>query len=1150
MLRFEMLERGASISVIVSEEPDLGLGQAAVALAESVMGEAFALRQAAEQSQQTRLGRLLGSKASQQLGLVLTDRAYRASDDERSIRALGEAVTLLPSHEGLRPLDRAQIWALRALGPWVAPLSSWAVKARLRRESSAFVLDQADLEGAVQRLRGLKRRVNLNQLGEEVLGEKDAARYLRTTAALVERADVDAVSVKLSSLYSQVRVLAFESVVDAASRRLEHIFEAAARSRVLIYFDMEAYKDLDLTLEIFAKLTSMPSYWGVRAGVAIQAYLPDSLPALERVIELARRRVKNGGTKLRVRLVKGANLAAETVSASLHRLPVPIFDDKEQVDAHLKRLLRRVLRPENAEFLEVGLGSHNVFDQAYAVLLAGERGVTSMLELEMLFGMAESVGTAWAKRGHSVLVYAPAVAAESFPAAIAYLVRRLDENTSRGNFLAESLGMSPGDAQFRTEGERFLSALRRSFDSVVSTKRIQNRLSDTFEVTDLSKPFENASDTDWTRSWNRRALDEALEWAKTADLIVKPGNASPLHYGEPIYGFDPSLPGTRAYELRPLNAEGIEKALAKAARAQEAFGSVPAAERALLLERAAVELERYRLRLVAVMVKDAGKRAEEADVEVSEAVDFARYYAKQILALSEAFQVSGRGVTVITPPWNFPLAIPLGGCFAALAAGNAVLLKPAPETPLVAQAGIEALWRAGVPEEVCQFVPCDDSVASPLIVDERVQQVVLTGATTTARAFLRMRPRLRLLAETGGKNMAYVSALADREAAISSIVNSAFGHSGQKCSALSVLVLEDEVFSDEGFRRSLVDAAESLPVGSAWDLQSFVTPLIRPPEGPLHTVLRRGDGNAVWALRPRQSKGNPALVSPGILWGIPEGGFAHRTEFFGPVLSVLRARDLFHGLELMNASPYGLTAGIFSLSEGEQRRFVEEMDAGNLYINRGLTGAVVGRQPFGGRKASSFGPGAKAGGPGYLPQFAFLERRQKCDVPVNLERVHGTQVVGEANWLSYSPANVVLWIGLGAEESDVQTTLSAARAVGAVPVVFREPISNGGEAADGEARVPRFPLDAPRAILVDSKATRVRLIGQGSSVLWALVQELGLSVIHDEVTADIALEARHYLLEQSVSLSYHRHGNVSLKELHPLVQDPPETKAPGFGALS
>jgi len=1104
-----------------TEESDLG--SLAIEFAAEILAAARAAEDAADRSQKQTLAALTASPARQRLVLGLTDRAQRSQRPNRVVRAVREVVRRVGIDASWPFADRLQFALLGSVGSVVPGVTARILAARLRRESQPFVLDASEgpLDRRLAELHARGQRINLNQLGEEVLGEADAAAYVGRTRALLARPDVDAVSVKLSSVCSQIRLLAFDRVVTLVSDRLLDLCREAAQRGKLIYFDMEAYRDLELTQDVFLRLGSHPDLGKLRLGLAVQAYLPESARLLDAVLPLARARAEGNRTPLRLRLVKGANLAAESVLASARRQAVPIYPNKHLVDANYKRLLARLLEPELSGALEVGVASHNLFDQAYAVLLAERRGARAMMELEMLEGMSRSTALVLSRLLGGVLVYAPAVLPAQFPAAVAYLVRRLDENTSPDNFLGQSVGMLPGDAAFRAEAERFRRALAESREPTVDTLRLQDRTKPPplTERREPWTPFDNAADTDFTRSGNRRVFLEALAALEVRAPEVLLSVAGEDRSGACRAGFDPSRPGHSAYDLHWADSEAIEVALSAATRAAPLWAKTPPRVRALAIDRVADELEKDRVRLVALMVLDAGKRIEEADIEVSEAVDFARYYARCLLELQERFELEPRGVTVVTPPWNFPLAIPLGSCLAALAAGNPVIMKPAPETPLVARAGIDACHRAGVPTDALQFVPCADEVASPLIVDPRVKQVVLTGATSTARLFLRMRPDLRLIAETGGKNAAYVADLSDRESAIGHIVQSAFGHAGQKCSALSVLVLEDPVYEDAHFRASLIDAAASLPVGSAWDPFVFVTPLIKPPDGPLAEVLRAPPEGARWALEPRRDAANPGLVSPGILLGVQPGSFAHQTEFFGPVLSVLSARDLTHGLEIMNGTSYGLTAGYFGLSEEEQVRFVAGMDAGNLYLNRGVTGAVVGRQPFGGRKASSVGPAAKAGGPGYVAQFCHLARRPSKTVGVgsSLEDVPGTEALGEANWLRYQPSACVLFVGDGVDEEEVSRTRRAAESVRASLVVHR-----AGE--------PGLLAAIERA-----GTTRVRLVGRASADLERLTAELGLSVLSDAVSADVALEARHYVLEQSISIAYHRHGNLTLGSIHPLL---------------
>ncbi len=362
----------------------------------------------------------------------------------------------------------------------------------------------------------------------------------------------------------------------------------------------------------------------------------------------------------------------------------------------------------------------------------------------------------------------------------------------------------------------------------------------------------------------------------------------------------------------------------------------------------------------------------QSDPEVSEAIDFCEFYRRSASCFHRigSVEARGRGVVAVVSPWNFPIAIPCGGVAAALAAGNSVILKPASDTVLVAYLMCECFWRAGVSREALQFVPCDGAtVGSKLVRDPELDAVILTGGTDTALRMLADKPDLNLLAETGGKNATIVTALSDRDLAIRHVLQSAFGHSGQKCSATSLLILEEEVYEDSRFRQALCDAVRSLPVGSAWELRNVMGPLIRPPGEALEKGLKELEVGEHWAVMPRRLEDNPNLYSPGVKWNVRPGSFTHLTELFGPMLGVMKARDLDEAIDLVNQTGYGLTSGLESLDDREQAHWRDSIRAGNLYINRVTTGAVVLRQPFGGMGKSAFGPGIKAGGPNYIAQL-------------------------------------------------------------------------------------------------------------------------------------------------------------------------------------
>ncbi len=359
------------------------------------------------------------------------------------------------------------------------------------------------------------------------------------------------------------------------------------------------------------------------------------------------------------------------------------------------------------------------------------------------------------------------------------------------------------------------------------------------------------------------------------------------------------------------------------------------------------------------------------------------------------------GVVLVVPPWNFPYAIAAGGVLAALAAGNTVLLKPAPEAVRVGWILADQLWRSGVPRDVLQFVPSrDDDVGRHLVSHPGVDAVILTGSLSTAEMFRSWHPTMHLLAETSGKNSLVITAAADVDAAIKDLVRSAFGHAGQKCSAASVAIVEAPIYDDPAFQRQLADAVASLRVGPSWLATTAVGPVIRPPDGALLRALTQLDEGETWLVEPRVDPLNPRLWSPGVKVGVRPGSWSHRTEWFGPVLAVMRAPDFITALTWQNATDFGLTAGLHSLDPEECTMFTERVEAGNVYINRATTGAIVQRQPFGGWKRSAIGPGAKAGGPGYV---AVLQQWRTTTGPDIVERARRSYVATSSYSRAHDP---------------------------------------------------------------------------------------------------------------------------------------------------
>lgn len=885
----------------------------------------------------------------------------------------------------------------------VLPAPTVPIARRVLREMVGhLVVDArpAKLGPAIEKLRETGARLNLNLLGEAVLGEAEAKRRLDGIHDLIKRDDVDYVSVKVSSVISHVSMWAFDEIVDAVAARLLPLYLTAASNGTFINLDMEEYRDLDLTIAVFTRILEDDRLLLLEAGIVLQSYLPDALEALRELTAWAKARVEHGGAKIKTRLVKGANLAMERVDAVMHGWPLATYDTKLDTDANHLRLLDEALRPENTAAVRVGVAGHNLFGIAHAWLLAGERGVTDDVEFEMLLGMAQGQAQAVSRVVGPVLLYVPVVKPHEFDVAISYLVRRLDESAAPENFLSAAFELHADEILFERERRRFLQALDRAGDRTLRVVpfRTQNRQTPVHESlrpmtaapsddADLTKAVLGiARGSDGSDGSDGEAYVETAVYSRReveSDPAGAPGFANTVDS-------DPVLPANREWadgirarmeastvgdsalrDARIDDAAVLEQRIARVRAAAPAWGARPASERAETLLRAAAALESRRGELIEVSASETGKVFSEADIEVSEAVDFARYYgakARELDAVAGAEFAPSR-VTVVAPPWNFPIAIPAGGVLAALAAGSGVLFKPAPQARRCAAVVAEALWQAGIPRDVLALVDVEEGdLGQQLIGHEAVDRVILTGSWDTAALFRSWRPELPLLAETSGKNAIVIAPSADLDLAVADLVKSAFSHAGQKCSAASLAILVGPIGRSKRFARQLADSVRSLNIGWPTDPLAEVGPVIEPPQGKLAWALSELEGDEKWLIKPSLVGGDETgrLWRPGIRLGVDPGSRFHREEFFGPVLGIMHAPTLSAAIDLQNDVAYGLTAGLHTQDPDDLALWLDRVRAGNLYVNRGITGAIVQRQPFGGWKRSSVGPGAKAGGPNYL----------------------------------------------------------------------------------------------------------------------------------------------------------------------------------------
>jgi RHH-type proline utilization regulon transcriptional repressor/proline dehydrogenase/delta 1-pyrroline-5-carboxylate dehydrogenase len=816
--------------------------------------------------------------------------------------------------------------------------------------------------------------LNVNLIGEALLGEEEAAQRISNYKALLNQEEVDYISIKLSTIFSQISSLAHEYTIDRCVEKLSMIYDEviAVENRTgvtkFVNLDMEEYRDLSITIDTFKKTLSLPRFKNLRMGIVLQAYLPDSYNALKDLSDWASQRRQEGGAPIKIRIVKGANLEMEKTEASLEDWEIAPFESKIESDANFKKMILSSLQNDKLDAVHIGIASHNIFDLAFGLQLIRERDLSQNVDFEMLEGMANEVVDELLSQNASVLLYTPIVKTENYNSAIAYLVRRLDEGTQDGNFLKEGHELKTNTSKWENLKKSHLSSISAIEKLDSSPKRTQNRSKENYT---LQSSFKNVANTDWILADNRDWIKTFIKkWQNPIDVTgptIKVELQGVVRDRETIRqeGWSGMMPWH--YELAD------EQDYRTFLDDKTSWEDLGCDQRAIMLSKAAVEIEKERGNLICVAVCELGKTIKEVDVEVSEAVDFANYYAQSIIDLKKdhGIRMNCGGVNLVLSPWNFPIAIPIGGVLASLAAGKKVILKPSTNAAASAYLIAQCLWRAGIPKSAFAFLPAKESSLDAFLREGNVfDAVILTGGTDTAKFLLDRNPKLKLYAETGGKNSTIVTSLSDRDQAIKNVVQSAFGNAGQKCSATSLLILEKEVFNDEHFKQLLKDASESKVHGNPWNLETEIGPLAVRISDKIKKSIE-DTPKYQWLLEPKV-EGN-FLVKPGIKWGVTTEDFEYDNELFGPILSVMMANDLDHAIEIANGVEYGLTSGLESLDKREVAKWQQNIEAGNLYVNRSTTGAIVQRQPFGGIKASCFGFGMKAGGTNYILQFADIK---------------------------------------------------------------------------------------------------------------------------------------------------------------------------------
>ena len=1127
--------------------------------------ESYAGLTKTEKEEQHMYGTMVTTPSDKKFIVRMLDETSQVRDTQKLAVRVKDLIDQYGIPHFLNTTDHVLFWmyqkfAYLPLFNWVAvPIIKW----RLRRDTSRVIINAARPNLTKHLATRFSEDIgqNVNLLGEVVLGNGEADKRYYSYLEALKEPDINYISVKISGIYAQTHALNYKECFPELIRRMSELYQAAIDNPYttpegvtrpkFINLDMEEYKDAHLTMKLFKEVLSLPQFKNYEAGIVVQAYLPDAWDFQSELLEFARKRVAEGGSPIKMRIVKGCNLDMENIVSDLRGWPNPVRPNKTEVDANYLHIIERGLKPENAKVLHIGMASHNLFTISYAYLLTQQyQTPKDCFCFEMLEGMANHVWRAQKKLGNHVILYTPVVKKEHFLNAISYLVRRMDENTAPDNFLTHSFSLKPDTKEWKELEQQFINAYNMKDTITHIPTRTQDR-NKPYVGQEPQDEMLNEPDTDFDRFCNQEWVEKIFaKWKSNGQLTGdkaawgdwKPGDVLPTQIGtELVYNsdkvkyYDRSQEGdVLVCEMSRADKAQTEQILKIADEDAGGWRNTTIEERHQIMYKAANILGQMRGDLNGSMCAITGKTIEEADVEVSEGIDYCRFYTttmKKYAALDD-IEMKAKGTVLVLSPWNFPCAIPCGGVVAALASGNTCVLKPATVAAPVAWLFAKAFWEAGVPKEALQVI-ITNREATPLLPSSPViKHIILTGGTETAQSIAHTNPRKPLSAETGGKNVMILSAKGDRDHAIMNACRSAFGNAGQKCSACSLLLVERSVYNAEFFEK-LKDCASSLKVGGVWNAGNIVGPMITNKNDKLEQAFHLEPGER-WLIAPEFVDKKKYILKPTVKIDVKPESFTFRTELFAPLLAVAPYDTLEQAVDLVNGLDYGLTSGLQSLDEQEQRYWKNHIQAGNLYINRGITGAVVNRQPFGGMKLSAFGPGLKAGGPNYCAQFMTITDRPGTTTDYKKsyadwyekEFKHARNIQpkirGEQNVFRYLPlANMVLRLFGDETLEQVQMVQLAAKTVGT-------PLTISADADHPLAgQIKGVKTESLTAFCNAMKQfERVRTISKNipDEVFQA-------AAFCDKYIAQAApvrngrIELAHYIKEQSISNEYHRYGS-------------------------
>ena len=879
-------------------------------------------------------------------------------------------------------------WGLKVLSATSlgARLSGKAIRSQVEHMARTFIAG-ATVEEAAPRLTDLwqhGRAWSVDLLGEATISDREADRYrdrcmeamslLAQVAALwpslplLERDHLGPIprvqlSIKISALSPHLDPIDPEGSYRSVAARLRPILDLAIRLPASLIFDMEQAETKALLVEIFTRLFAEPSYKAYpHAGLALQAYHRETAGDVEGLLAWVRRRE----APITIRLVKGAYWDSDTIRYRQRGWTVPLFEHKVETDANYEALTRLLL--SQASLIRPAFGTHNLRTLAYIEAVAESFGLApETWEYQMIFGMAEPFQHAVTQYGRRLRLYTPV--GDLLPG-MAYLVRRLLENTSNESFLRkEYVESNPLSTLLAPP---VLDGLSKKHSHLSQLPGIQE--------------FRNEPQRDFSQADSRLAMQETLATVRSQLGRQWTSSSGGLRLTGPLLeSRNPGRPDEVVGRLSSASSADVEQAVRRTVQTGAAWRDTRSERRGDILHTAAALMRTRRDELTAWEILECGKPWREADADVAEAIDFLEFYSGDWLRLALPRRLgqepgelnqrlySPRGVTAVIAPWNFPLAIPTGMVSAALVTGNPVLFKPSERSPMMGYWLSEILREAGVPEGVLCCLPGARDIGQALVRHPEIVTIAFTGSKDVGLGILKDAATVmpgqqvvkRVLAEMGGKNAIIVDETADLDDAITGVVTSFSGYAGQKCSACSRAIVHAAVY--DSFLDRLKEAVWSLRVGNPEEPGTQVGPVIdRRAQSRIQDYIEMGKKDARLLVEGTVT-GPGWYIGPTVFADVAPTHRIAQEEIFGPVLAVMKASSFQEALTLANSTAYALTGGVYSRSPANLELARQRFDVGNLYLNRPITGALVGRQPFGGHRLS--GVGSKAGGEEYLTQF-------------------------------------------------------------------------------------------------------------------------------------------------------------------------------------